>query len=314
MSPRYLLQRLCLIVLVVLAATLLTFVLLRLVPGDPAELILRKVFVGTEEYTGGAEEKAIITQRYNMDRPLLVQYAWWLAGVVRCDLGVSYKTNQKVSHELNMRIRPTCYLAVLSLALSLFLTLLVSTTYSLCSSKPVRRLLDGLIIAGIAIPNFYLGILGILVVSVYFNLLPVSGYGTPAHFVLPVCTLSLTMFGYTATILNDSVADIRSRAYMITARAKGLSPLALFRGHVLRNALAPVVPYIALQLGYLLGGVVVVETLFSWPGIGNYLVNAIVTKDLPVIQACIACIALAYALANLAADLLLCLIDPRVRF
>ncbi len=314
MSPRYLLQRLCLIVLVVLAATLLTFVLLRLVPGDPAELIIQKVFVGTEEYTGGAEEKAIITERYGMDRPLLVQYGRWLAGMVRGDLGVSYKTNQKVSHELNMRLRPTLFLALLSLAVSLVLTFLVSTLYSLCPWQPLRRLLDGVIIASIAMPNFYLGILSILVVSVYFDLLPVSGYGTSAHFILPVFTLSLTMFGYTATILNDSVADIRNRAYMVTARAKGLSPLALLRWHVLRNAVAPVVPYIALQLGYLLGGVVVVEALFSWPGIGNYLVNAIATKDLPVIQACIACIALTYALANLAADVLLCFIDPRVRF
>jgi ABC-type dipeptide/oligopeptide/nickel transport system permease component len=314
MSPRYLLQRLCLIVLVVLVTTLVTFVLLRLVPGDPAELVIQKVFTGTEEYTGGEAEKAIVTERYGMDKPLLVQYGWWLAGMIRFDLGVSYKTNQKVSHELNMRIRPTLYLAALSLAFSLILTLLISTIYSLCSWKPVLRLLDGLIIASIAMPNFYLGILCVLVFSVYFDLLPVSGYGTPAHFVLPVCTLSLTMFGYTATILNDSVADIRKRAYMVTARAKGLSPMALFRGHVLRNAAAPVVPYVALQLGYLLGGVVVIETMFSWPGIGNYLVNAIATKDLPVIQACIALIALAYALANLVADMLLCLIDPRVRF
>lgn len=314
MNSLYLCKRIGLMAVTVLSVTLLTFIMLRLTPGDPAELILQKVFVGTEEYAGSREEKARIADRYDLNRPMLVQYRDWLAGAVRLDLGTSYSTGQQVVHELGRRIRATLSLALPALVLSLGLTLLVAGVYNLSSRPLIRKMLDGIIIAAIAIPNFYLGILCILLFSVYLDLLPVSGVGGPSHHVLPVLTLALTMFGYTTTILNDSVADVRSRAFMLTALAKGLPPLVLFRNHILRNAMAPVIPYVTLQLGYLLGGVVVIETLFAWPGIGRYLVDAIGAKDLPVIQACIGIIALGYSMANLAGDMLLRLIDPRVRF
>ena len=314
MNILYLCKRVGLMILTVLAATLLTFILLRLSPGDPAELMLQKVFVGSEEYNGSTEEKQAIIERFQLGAPLIVQYGHWLTGLAQLDLGVSYTTGQKVSHELRLHIWPTLSLALLSLTLSLMLTVLISAIYNLSSWPLLHRLLDCTIITSIAVPNFYLGIVCILVLSVYCDLLPVSGYGSPAHYILPVITLALTLFGYTATILNDSVKDTRSQAYLVTAKAKGLSSMTIFRNHVLRNAAAPVIPYIALQLGYLLGGVVVIETLFSWPGIGKYLIDAIAAKDVPVIQACIAAIAFGFSLANLAADLVIWLADPRVRF
>jgi peptide/nickel transport system permease protein len=177
----------------------------------------------------------------------------------------------------------------------------------------LKAILDTVIVSSIAVPNFYLALILVLVFSVWLNALPVSGYGGPAHFVLPVVTLALTLFGYTTTILNDAVANVREQGFVLTARGKGLGPLTIFRRHVLRNALVPVVPYVALQLGYVLGGVVVVETVFAWPGIGNYLLDSIQTRDVPAIEACIAFIALAFSSANLLADLAVLLLDPRAR-
>lgn len=310
----YLCRRISMLILTMLMATFLTFLLLRLSPGDPAELMIQKVFIGSEEYSGSIEEKTTISKRLQLGSPLIVQYGHWLVGLLRMDLGVSYTTGQRVSHELGLHLWPTLSLALISLGLSLIMTIMVSTIYNLSTWPLVHRFLECAIITSIAVPNFYLGILCILLFSIHFDLLPVSGYGTPAHYVLPVITLAATLFGYTTTLLNDSIKESSSRTYMLTAKAKGLSRMTIFRNHILRNAAAPVVPYVALQLGYLLGGVVVIETLFSWPGIGKYLIDAIGAKDIPVIQACIAAIACGFSLTNLAADLVIWMVDPRVRF
>ena len=314
MNIRYLLKRLVLVALTVLCATFLTFVLLRLTPGDPAQLILQKVFVGTEEYTGSETERAAVVERYQLDRPLASQYWDWLSGAVKLDLGYSYTSGQGVGHELSLRLWPTMSLALSALGLSLVFTLLAGLAYNLSNRNIIKGGVDFLIITGIAIPGFYLALILVLVFSLWLDMLPVSGYGGFEHYILPTITLALTIFGYTTTILNDSAADIRSRPFILTARSKGLSPGTLFRRHILRNAMVPVAPYAALQLGYMLGGVVVVETVFSWPGIGKYLVDAIESKDVPVIQACVAVIAILFSLANLAADLVLWMLDPRVRY
>mgnify|MGYP006293954355 CR=1 FL=1 len=314
MHPFYLLKRLGLTALTVLIATMLTFVLLRMTPGDPAQVIIQKVFVGSEDYAASSGERAAVAERLGLERPIAVQYLDWLAGALTLDLGHSYTTGRRVGRELGQRIWPTLSLTLLAMGCSLVLTLACSTAYALSGSRSLRAGIDGLIVTGIAVPNFYLALLLVLGFSLWLDALPVSGYGSAAHYVLPVATLTLTTFGYTTTILNDSVAAVRSREYILTARGKGLSPRVLFRRHVLRNAMVPVVPYIGLQLGYMLGGVVVVETVFSWPGLGKLLVDAIESRDTPVIQACVALLAVGFSLANLLADVALRVVDPRVRF
>jgi peptide/nickel transport system permease protein len=313
MSPFYLLKRLGLMALTLLCATFVTFVMLRMTPGDPAELILQKVFVGTEDYTPDAGAKATIEQRYGLNRPLYLQYGAWLSRAFRGDFGYSFRSGQRVTEEIGLRIRPTLVLSVAALGLSLVLTVIFGALTALARAPLLKAILDTVIVSSIAVPNFYLALILVLVFSVWLNALPVSGYGGPAHFVLPVVTLALTLFGYTTTILNDAVANVREQGFVLTARGKGLGPLTIFRRHVLRNALVPVVPYVALQLGYVLGGVVVVETVFAWPGIGNYLLDSIQTRDVPAIEACIAFIALAFSSANLLADLAVLLLDPRAR-
>jgi peptide/nickel transport system permease protein len=313
MSLFYLLKRLGLMVLTVLCATFLTFVMLRMTPGDPAELILQKVFVGMEDYTADKGAKATIQQRYGLNRPLYVQYGAWLSKAFRGNLGYSFRTGQRVTEEIGLRIRPTLVLSCAALGLSLVLTVIFSALTTLARSPLLKAMLDTIIVSSIAIPNFYLALILVLVFSVWLNALPVSGYGGPSHFVLPVVTLALTLFGYTTTILNNAVANVREQGFILTARGKGLGALSIFRRHVLRNALVPVVPYVALQLGYVLGGVVVVESVFAWPGIGNYLMDSTQTRDVPAVQACIAFIALAFSSANLLADVTVLLLEPRAR-
>ncbi len=314
MQHSYILKRLGLMALTILCATFLTFVMLRLTPGDPADLILKKVFVGSEEYVGTQDERSVMEERYGLNQPLFVQYGRWLGQAATLDFGHSYTSGQRVSQELGLRVWPTLSLAFSAMAVSLAVTLLLGALYNLAPFRGVKTAINLSIVGSIAIPNFYLALLLVLMFSLRLDLLPVSGYGTLAHYILPVATLACTYFGYTTTILNDSATQVRSQEYILTARSKGLAPAPLFSRHMLRNSLVPVVPYAALQLGYMLGGVVVVETVFSWPGVGKYLVDSLQSKDMPVIQACIAFIALAFSGANLLADLVLWLMDPRVRF
>lgn len=299
--------------LTVICATFLTFLMLHMTPGDPAELILQKVFVGMEEYTADQTLKETITHRFGLALPLYRQYGTWLFAAVKGDFGYSFRSGQRVIEEVSLRIRPTLILSLTAVGLSLSMTLIFGMMTGLARYSLIKRFLDFGIVGSIAIPNFYLALVLILIFSVHLDLLPISGYGGPTYFVLPVITLALTLFGYTTTILNDAVANIREQGFVLTARAKGLSPYLIFRHHILRNAMVPVAPYIALQLGYVLGGVVIIETVFAWPGIGNYLVESIQTKDIPAIEACITCIALFFSGANLLADLAVWLLDPRVR-
>lgn len=314
MPTIYILKRLGLTCITVLCATFLTFVMLRMTPGDPAEMIVRKVFVGSEDYVVDENVKAVIEERFGLSRPLYRQYYDWLTDALSGDLGYSFSSGERVVDEITLRIGPSVSLSLLGMGLSVILTLLLGTMMGRFQQPWLHAVLDTCIVAGIALPNFYLALILMLFFSLWLDLLPISGYGQPVHYILPVLTLGLTLFGYTTTILNDSVKNIRRQEFLLTARSKGLEPGLILRRHILRNAMIPVVPYIALQLGYMMGGVVIVETIFSWPGLGGYLVESIQTKDVPVIQACIAFIAMAFSGANLAADLGLWLMDPRVRF
>jgi peptide/nickel transport system permease protein len=309
----FLLKRLGLMALTVICATFLTFSMLRMTPGDPAELILRKVFVGTEDYSADQASKKAIEHRFGLTQPLYRQYGAWLFNAIRGDFGHSFRSGQRVLEEISLRIRPTLALSFTAVGLAFIMTLVFGTLTALVPYPFIKRILDTGIVASIAVPNFYLALVLILIFCIYLDLLPISGYGGPAYFVLPVMTLALTLFGYTTTILNDAVTNIRGQGFILTARGKGLNPFSIFCDHILRNAMVPVVPYVALQLGYALGGVVIVESVFAWPGIGTYLVTSIQTRDIPAIQACIAFIALSFSLANLLADLAVWWLDPRVR-
>jgi peptide/nickel transport system permease protein len=295
-------------------ASLLTFTLLRLTPGDPAEIMVQKIFVGTIEYEATEAEIQAARQAFDMDKSILEQYFQWLKGVCVGNFGVSYTTRMEVMDEIGRRLIPTLTLACGAMALSLLATFGLSTMVRIFRSRAVNAFVEGLILFSITMPNFYLALVLVLVFSVKMDWLPVSGYGGFSHHLLPLSVLAFSIFGFSTRLLNTSIDEVLSQEFILTARAKGLRRIQVFRRHTLRNALIPVVPYISIQFAHLLGGVVIIETLFSFPGLGKYLVDSINTRDMPAIQGCVVFVALMFSLANIAGDLILARLDPRIRF
>ena len=314
MNWSYLFKRLVMLTFNLLFASLLTFTLLRLTPGDPAEIMVRKIFIGTIEYEATQEEIQSARQAFNMESSIIDQYWGWLKEACTGDLGVSYVTRRKIINEIGLRLIPTLTLAAAAMSLSLAATLILSSAVRLFRSRFIQGLVEGLILFSITMPNFYLALILVLVFSVKLDWLPVSGYGGLSHHILPLAVLAFSIFGFSTRLLITSMDEVLSEEFILTARAKGLRNKKIFRRHVLRNAMIPVVPYASIQFAHLLGGVVIIETLFSFPGIGKYLVDSINNRDMPAVQGCVVFVALMFSLANIAGDLILTWLDPRIRF
>lgn len=309
----YVLQRLVLAIATVLAATFLTYVLLRLVPGEPAQVILTRVFLQDQTATVSQQDVAAIADRFGLNAPLVVQYGRWLAGALTGDLGHSIRTGRPVALELGWRLSATGLLALLATFASLALTFATVTLKRSFPTPAAARGFELLAVGSIALPSFFLGVVLIILFSLQLDWLPVSGFESWAHVVLPVAVLALGQFGFNAILLDDTLAEALDAPHIATARAKGLGDRAILFTHALPNALIPLIPYLALQFAFLIGGVVIVERLFSVPGLGTYLTDALDSHDGPAFLGAIGVIALAVAGANLAADLLLARVDPRIR-
>ncbi|KRE13927.1 hypothetical protein ASE63_18180 [Bosea sp. Root381] len=309
----YVLRRLMLALVTVLAATLLTYVLLRLVPGEPARAILTRIFVQDQAATVSSADVARIAERYGLDAPILLQYGRWLSGALTGDLGVSIRTGRPVLTELCWRLSATLPLAALATLSALALTFASVALKRRARSGRVAAVIDTFAIGTIALPSFYLGVVLVILFALKLDWLPVSGFSSWAHLVLPVTVLALGQFGFNVILLDDALNEAYAAPHIATARAKGLDEHAVFARHALPNALVPFIPYLALQFAFLIGGVVVVERLFTIPGLGAYLMDALDSHDGPAFLGAIAVIALAVALANLIADLVVARLDPRIR-
>lgn len=309
----YVLRRLALAFATVIAATFLTFMLLRLVPGEPAEVILTRVFIQDQAATISQQDVAAIADRFGLDAPLILQYGRWLARAVTGDLGTSIRTGRPVAVELGWRLSATGLIAVLATLLSLAQTCAAVAVKRATSRPALASGIEALAVGSVALPSFFLGVLLIIAFALKLDWLPVSGFESWAHVVLPVTVLALGQFGFNAVLLDDALNEACAAPHIATARAKGLGEPAILFSHALPNAIVPLIPYLALQFAFLLGGVVIVERLFSIPGLGAYLTDALDSHDGPAFLGAIAIIAAAVALANLAADLLVGKIDPRIR-
>lgn len=309
----YILMRLVLAVSTVLTATFLTYMLLHLVPGEPAQVILTRVFIQDQAATVSQQDVAAIAERFGLDAPLIVQYGRWLIGAIGGDLGNSIRTGRPVLTELGWRLSATGLLALLATVFSLALTLAAVAFKRSIATPAIAKGFAALAVGSIALPSFFLGVLLIMVFAIQLDWLPVSGFESWAHVVLPVTVLALGQFGFSAILLDDALGEAFNAPHIMTARAKGLGERAILSTHALPNALVPLVPYLALQFAFLIGGIVVVERLFSIPGLGAYLTDALESHDGPAFLGAIGVIALTVALANLAADLIVARIDPRIR-
>ncbi|MBI2760375.1 MAG: ABC transporter permease [Chloroflexi bacterium] len=305
---RYAGRRLLTALLTLFLLTVLTFLMTTAARGDPALLALQRSGVEpTPELLRQTRERLGLTD------PLPVRYTRWARGAVRGDLGRSFLTNRPVGEMLSERIRPTLSLGAATLAVSAILGIGLGAVTAVARRRVIDITVRATTLLLASIPAFWLSLGLILVLGERLRLLPVAGYGGWKHYVLPVTALSL---GPTASLLRltrGAVLDVLSDDYVRTARAKGLGSRTVLVRHVLRNAALPVFTLLGLRFGHILGGAVIVESIFAWPGMGTVLITAISGRDLPVIGGFVVITGLVVVSVNLTVDLICPLIDPRIR-
>jgi ABC-type dipeptide/oligopeptide/nickel transport system permease component len=301
----YILRRLAAIGALAFGITLLVFLIIRLIPGDPAIVLL-----GTNAGDPALIER--LHQQLGLDRSIPAQYLIWLGDVLHGNFGYSYGQQQSVASLIAENMPATIQLTVASLSVSLLLGTAIGVVAAVRRNQVADAAAMGVALAFMSIPSFWMGLLLILLFAVQLPWFDVVGGTSLKGLVLPAATLALGTAGFNARFVRSSVVQAQMQRYVLTARAKGLSRGQVFRRHVMRNALLPVLTVAGLQVGQLLSGAVIVETVFSRPGIGRLLVQAILAKDYLIVQAVVLIIAVIYALCNFAVDVLYPLFDPRV--
>ncbi len=283
----------------------LVFLLIHIVPGDPVEQML-----GEGAAPGQIEQ---LRHTLGLDQPLVVQYARYLSQIVRGDLGQSFKFQAPVRRVIFERYPATLQLAFLALFVCAAIAIPAGVLSAYRRGSPGDRAVSVFTLLGLAVPNFALGPLLMTLFSIKLGWLPVSGRGGPLNYILPAATLGAALAAILTRMVRGAMLEELSSDYVRTARAKGLSTATVLVRHALRNALIPIITILGLQFGTLLAGTIVTETIFSWPGIGRLTVQAISSRDYPLLQGCILVIALSYVMVNLLTDVFYALIDPRIR-
>jgi len=283
----------------------LVFLLIHVVPGDPVQQMLGE---------GAAPaEVGQLRHALGLDLPVQAQYARYLRGLLRGDLGQSFKFRAPVARIICERYPATLELAFVALLVCAAIGIPAGALAAYRRGRFADRAAGVFTLLGLAVPNFALGPVLILVFSIFLGWLPVSGRDGPLNLVLPAATLGAALAAILTRMVRGAMLEELSSDYVRTARAKGLSPFAVLIRHALRNALIPVMTILGLQFGTLLAGAIVTETIFSWPGIGRLAVQAISARDYPLLQGCILVIATSYVAVNFLTDLLYAAVDPRVR-
>ncbi len=311
---RYVLRRLLAVGPVLLGVAVLTFSIMALVPGDPAQAIL-----GSYATPENVER---LNQEWGLERPLPVQFVTWLGNVARGDLGRSYALDRPVRDEVLDRLGPTLLLAGTALLLSTLAGILVGTLAAVRQGGWPDRILTLVVLVGISTPTFWLAILLVIVFALHLQWFPVSGMYTiwaPGgagdllrHLALPALSLAAVATAVIARLTRAGMLEVLRQDHLAVARARGLPEHRVVLRHALRNTLASILPIVGLQAGFVLGGAVYVETVFEWPGVGRMLVEAIAERDLMLVQGGVLVIAGAYVLINLATDLVQYALDPRI--
>lgn len=301
----YVVRRLVFSLFVLWGAVTIIFVVLRLVPGDPAYIML-----GPD--ADQAQVDALRAQ-LGLDHSLIQQYATYLVNVVHLDFGQSFRLNADSMSLVLQRVPATIQLATTALLLSLVIGLPLGVVAALRANSWLDRTISVFSLMGQSTPSFWLGIVLILVFARGLQVLPSAGSGTWSHLVLPTITLALPFLAILVRLTRSGLLEVVHEGYVQTARAKGLGEGIVILVHALRNALIPIVTVVGLQFGALLGGTVIVETVFAWPGVGRLLIDSIGRRDYGVVQAAILLVATIFVLINLLVDLLYGFLDPRVR-
>lgn len=302
----YLLQRLAQAVGVMVGVTIITFLLVFLLPADPARMIAGR--------SATPATVASIRSELGLDRPLPVQYATYVRDLLRGDMGRSYAQKAEVTRLITSRFLPTLQLALAGILFELLIGLPAGIIAALRRGTAVDQAVMALAFVGVSAPQFVVGLLLIYFLSYLVPVFPLGGYGTALHLVLPAITVGLAGGGWYARVTRSAMIDVLRQDYVRTARAKGVLPGRVVAKHVLKNAVLPVVALVGLDIGVFMGGVVIVESVFGWPGIGQMVWQAIQLVDIPVIMGGVIVTALFVVVGNLLADLVYPALDPRIRY
>ena len=320
----YIAKRLLQVIPTIIMITLVVFTMMRSIPGDPIVALLGDAY--------DAENAARLRQEYGLNRHVIVQYAIWLGKLVQGDWGTSYLTSRSVLDEVLIRLPITVELIVLAMGVALLIALPAGIIAALRQNTWADYTAMTSALVGISIPDFFLGVLLLLVFSFGLNgLLPSSGWvylpgtcptvvcqeslwGNLAHVVMPAIALGVGRAAILTRLLRASMLEVIRTEYITTARSKGLRENIVIAKHALKNALIPTVTIMGLQVGFLIGGAIVVETLFAIPGLGTFGINAIITRDYQQVQGFILLVAVCFVLVNFLVDLTYSLLDPRIRY
>ncbi|MCG6900768.1 MAG: ABC transporter permease [Gammaproteobacteria bacterium] len=301
----FILQRLLGAFLVILGVVSIVFLLIHMIPGDPVEIMLGE--------SASSADREALRAALGLNLPIGVQFQNYLYGLLHLDTGISIHFRRPVTELLLERLPATGLLALATLLITLALALPLGVIAAVRRNTWWDTGAMSFSMLGVSIPNFWLGPLLILVFSLWLGWFPISGRSGFASVILPALTLATGLVAVLSRMVRSSMLEVLGEDYMRTARAKGLPPHRVILHHGLRNALLPVITLLGLQLGALLAGAVITETVFSWPGIGLLTIESIQSRDYPVVQACVLLISVTYVLVNLLTDLAYAWVDPRVR-
>ncbi len=283
----------------------LVFALIHLIPGDPVDVMLGE--------SAHAADRAALRARLGLDQPISVQLLDYYAALAQADLGASLHQGQPVTRLLLDRLPATLQLAGAALVFALLISLPLGVVAARFAGRSPDRVASSVALIGLSIPNFWLGPVLILVFSIGLGLTPVSGDEGWGSLILPALTLGMSLAAINTRMVRASLLEVLDQPFVRTARAKGLSPIAALVRHALPNAALPVLTLLGLQLGHLLAGAVITETIFAWPGLGSLLIDAIRQRDYPLVQGCVLLISASYVVINALTDTAYGWLDPRTR-
>jgi peptide/nickel transport system permease protein/oligopeptide transport system permease protein len=303
---QYVIKRLLSIIPVLFGISLLLFFMLRALPGDPAQVLAGQMAT--------PEDIEIIRHQLGLDKPVYIQYAVFLGRLAKFDLGRSARTQNPVIQEIWARLPNTMLLAVVAITLACLFGIPAGIISAIKPYTFLDYLVTSAALFGMSMPVFWLGLMLVVVFSIMLPWLPAGGTGSWKHVILPSITLTAFVVAFIARMTRSSMLEVLSQDYTTTARSKGLKEKVVVIKHALKNALIPIITVVGLQFGTLLGGAVLTETVFAWPGVGRLIVDSILARDYPVIQGTILIFGLIYTLINLMVDVIYAYVDPRIRY
>lgn len=308
---KYIIRRILMVVGVLWMVATLTYFTVHVTPGDTATAVLYELYGEDAVNTENIER---VREKYDLNESIFKQYAEWVKNAFTGNFGTSYRYNKPVSYMIGLRLPNTLKLGFTAFVFSVVIAIPLGIISALKHNKLFDHMSRIFVLITSSFPAFWVAIVLIIVCSLKLKLFPVSGMDSPKSIVLPALTLSLGMIATTTRMMRASMLDVMGQDYIWVAKAKGLTRNKIIVRHILRNAIPPIIAVLGLQIGHILGGAVVIENIFSWPGVGGLFIDAINAKDMPMIEGCVLVIAFGYAAINLVVDIIYAAINPEIRY